>query len=137
RGVFKKAGFGIHFHESRQFGFWSTNWNSLFAVEGGTGNTFIKGNVGIGTDSSKAKLDVKGDVSASGSLSFGSQERQMLNLYQNTFGIGVQKDTQYFRTGVNFAWYKGGSHDDAAGNAGTNGKTLMTLNENGNLAVLG
>ena len=46
RGFFKKAGFGIHFHEKRQFGFWSTGWNPLFAVDGGTGNTYIKGNIG-------------------------------------------------------------------------------------------
>jgi len=46
RGFFKKAGFGIHFHEKRQFGFWSTGWKPLFAVDGGTGNTYIKGNIG-------------------------------------------------------------------------------------------
>ena len=46
RGFFKKAGFGIHFHEKRQFGFWSTGWIPLFAVDGGTGNTYIKGNIG-------------------------------------------------------------------------------------------
>jgi hypothetical protein len=47
RGVFKKAGYGIHFHQSRQFSLWSTNWDALFAVEGQTGNTYVKGNLTI------------------------------------------------------------------------------------------
>lgn len=47
RGVFKRAGYGIHFHESREFGFWSSHWQPLFAVEGKTGNTYIKGNLTV------------------------------------------------------------------------------------------
>lgn len=43
RGKFARAGFGIHMHQSRQFSVFSTGWDSLLAVEGGTGNTFIKG----------------------------------------------------------------------------------------------
>jgi hypothetical protein len=46
RGKFGHAGFGIHMHQSRQFGLFSTGWDSLLAVEGGTGNTFIKGYLG-------------------------------------------------------------------------------------------
>lgn len=45
RGKFGKAGFGIHMHQSRQFGLFSTGWDSLLAVEGGTGNTFVKGDL--------------------------------------------------------------------------------------------
>ncbi len=47
RGVFKRAGYGIHFHESREFGFWSSGFDPLFAVEGKTGNTDIKGNLKV------------------------------------------------------------------------------------------
>ena len=43
RGVFKKAGYGIHLNSSREFGFWSSGWDALFAVEGQTGNTYVKG----------------------------------------------------------------------------------------------
>ncbi len=48
KGKFGRAGFGIHFHQSREFGFFSTGWDSLFAVQGATGNTFIKGTLQIG-----------------------------------------------------------------------------------------
>ena len=47
KGVFKKAGYGIHLHQSREFGLWSTGWDALFAVEGQTGNTYIKGSLRI------------------------------------------------------------------------------------------
>ncbi|MBC1224977.1 hypothetical protein GNF10_16985 [Nostoc sp. UCD121] len=47
KGVFKKAGYGIHLHQSREFGLWSTGLDALFAVEGQTGNTYIKGSLRI------------------------------------------------------------------------------------------
>jgi hypothetical protein len=65
KGFFRKAGYGIHFHQSRQFGFWSSGWDSLFAVEGQTGNTFIKGNLtvnGTGTSSFAGNLTVNGTL---------------------------------------------------------------------------
>lgn len=42
-GKFKRAGFGIHFHQSREFGFFSTGWDPLFSVQGASGNTYVKG----------------------------------------------------------------------------------------------
>ncbi len=57
--VFGRAGYGIHMHESRQFTFWSSGWNPLFAIEGGTGNAYLKGKVGIGTTMPQANLEVK------------------------------------------------------------------------------
>ncbi len=48
RGKFGRSGFGIHLHQSREFGFFSTNWNPLFAVEGGSGNAYFKGNLQAG-----------------------------------------------------------------------------------------
>ena len=83
------------------------------------------------------EVKVTGKLSVTGSLSFGSSMRQMLNLWGTGHGIGVQNNTTYFRTSDNFAWYKGGSHNDAAFNAGTNGTSLMTLDVSGNLSVLG
>ncbi|MBD2449047.1 hypothetical protein H6G76_18180 [Nostoc sp. FACHB-152] len=57
RGIFKKAGYGIHLHQSREFGLWSTGWDALFAVEGQTGNTYIKGALlGTAGDSNGAVL---------------------------------------------------------------------------------
>lgn len=48
RGVFKKAGFGVHMHKDREFGMWSTGWDPLFSVDGGSGNTYVKGSLSIG-----------------------------------------------------------------------------------------
>jgi hypothetical protein len=42
-GVFKRAGFGVHIHETREFGIWSTGLNALLGVEGGSGNLSVKG----------------------------------------------------------------------------------------------
>jgi hypothetical protein len=75
-------------------------------------------------------------IAPSVSLSFGSQVRQMLNLWGTQYGIGVQSSTVYFRTdnasGLEngFAWYKGGIHNNAAHDAG-GGTTMMTLNGSG------
>jgi hypothetical protein len=63
-------------------------------------------------------------------LGFGSQNRQMLNLYGSTFGIGVQTNAQYYRSANDFAWYRGGVHSDTHFDSG-GGQTLMTLTTNG------
>jgi cytoskeletal protein CcmA (bactofilin family) len=62
RGVFNRAGYGIHLHQSRQFGLWSTGWNPLFAVRGGTGDAYLRGNLGIGSNPAQDKLDVAGNL---------------------------------------------------------------------------
>ena len=68
-------------------------------------------------------------------LSFGTMTRQMLNLWGTQYGIGVQSYTLYFRTdnsfpGGGFAWYQGGTHNDAKTNSG-GGITMMTLDNSG------
>ena len=72
-------------------------------------------------------------IAAPGSLSFGAQTRQMLNLFNTNYGIGVQDFTLYFRCDANtnvqfagFRWYAGGAHTNALGNAG-GGDELMSL----------
>jgi hypothetical protein len=96
------------------------------------------GNVGVGiADPSTYKLNIQGDQLLSGNLSFGSTVRQMINLWSTSYGIGIQDSTQYFRTDANFAWYKGGSHDTNALNAGKDGITLMSLDKSGSLTVTG
>jgi hypothetical protein len=78
------------------------------------------------------------NLHTSTSLSFGSQTRQMLNLWgPNQYGIGVQSDTLYFRAaaaglqGGNFAWFAGGSHNDAALSPGSGGNLAALLTGNG------
>ncbi|CAH0304347.1 MULTISPECIES: hypothetical protein [unclassified Pedobacter] len=53
-----RSGFGIHMHESRQFSFWSTNLQPLLTIEGGSGNTYIKGKLGLGTYNPQALFDM-------------------------------------------------------------------------------
>ncbi|HYP18139.1 MAG TPA: tail fiber domain-containing protein [Opitutus sp.] len=74
------------------------------------------------------RIRAKGGVHLSNgtSLNFGSQARQMINLWNKDYGIGVQTNTLYQRTTHTFAWYQGGVHHDAFVNPGA-GKTLMLL----------
>ncbi len=96
-----------------------------FVAENGANFKFSGGN-----------LTVSGDLSVTGSVNFSLQTRQMLNLWSTVYGIGIQGYTQYFRSDRNFAWYKGGSHNDAELNAG-GGTSLMTLDASGTLKVNG
>jgi len=75
-----------------------------------------------------------GALTVSGSLGFGSSTRQMINLWGTEYGIGVQGWTQYYRTGTDFAWFKGGAHDNGRQNPG-GGVRLMALNEAGDLIL--
>lgn len=43
KGHWGRTGFGIHMHESKHFAFYSTGWNPLLDIEGGTGRTYVKG----------------------------------------------------------------------------------------------
>jgi len=72
----------------------------------------------------------------SGSLSFGAVTRQMLNLWNTNYGIGVQSSTLYLRTGGAFALYNGGSHATSQFDAG-GGSLLMKIDAGGNLSAKG
>ncbi len=61
-----------------------------------------------------------------GGSSFGASTRQMIDFYNGAYGIGTQTNTVYFRSSSDFAWYKGGGHDNRKTNAG-GGSTLMSL----------
>ena len=76
-----------------------------------------------------------GNASFTGNLSFGSATRQMLNLWGSVYGIGVQGFTEYFRSDGGFAWFRGGSHNDATNNPGAGGSVLMVLDSSGNLGI--
>jgi len=55
-GFFGRAGFGIHTHESRSFEVFSTGWRPLFGIEGGSGNTSIRGQTNILTGTNPIRL---------------------------------------------------------------------------------
>jgi hypothetical protein len=63
----------------------------------------------------------------------------MINLYNNTYGIGIQGFTEYFRAdaGGGFAWFMGGSHSDTQNDPGPGGIRQMRLDSAGNLFVRG
>jgi hypothetical protein len=50
-GFFDRAGFGVHIHESRSFEMFSSGWRTLLGIEGGSGNTSIRGQTNILTGS--------------------------------------------------------------------------------------
>lgn len=95
------------------------------------GISTLTGNVGIGTANPGAyKLNVSGgDTLLGGKLRFGSEMRQMVDLWDTRYGIGVQEYTQYFRTNKNFAWYKDGSHDDDELQPGSGGTVQMVIKD--------
>lgn len=77
------------------------------------------------------------------SIDFGSQPREMLQLYSDptatyVYGIGVQTATFHTRTGIHgaFAWYQGGLYSDNPNDAG-GGNTMMTLGNTGKLTIAG
>ena len=78
-----------------------------------------------------------GNTSTSGAIGFGAATRQMLNLYANAYGIGVQSYSFYSRSDSEFAWFRGGVHDNGTGNPGSGGTRQMRLDGNGNLFVRG
>ena len=76
------------------------------------------------------------NLGTSGALSFGTSSRQMINLFNPQYGIGVQAGTIYMRTASQFQWYKNGVHGDTINDAG-GGVSQMKLDTNGNLTVTG
>lgn len=70
------------------------------------------------------------------SISFGTQETQMINLFSTNYGIGIQDWGFYQRSDRDFYWYKGGqqvSNQDGRGD----GTMLMHLDGSGNLQTAG
>lgn len=67
-----------------------------------------------------------------GTLDFGAQTRQMIDLWKPNYGIGVQNSTLYFRTEFDVIWWKGGAHKDDPADA-VNGQMQMTLDNDGSL----
>lgn len=53
RSPLGRAGFGIHMHVSRHFGFYSTGFDPLVDIEGGTGKLYAKGGLYAGADPTK------------------------------------------------------------------------------------
>jgi len=82
-------------------------------------------------------ISSKGNINTVGYQDFGSQTRQMINLYGGGpnagYGIGVQNSTLYNRSSSQYAWYRGGTHSNTQQDPGTGGKRLMWLDTDGQL----
>jgi hypothetical protein len=120
--------------------------NTNFYLQSGPGaapGIYIRSNnnIGIGTSSPAYKLDVSGTFRATeaayfdSNMVFGSANRQMLNLWETTHGIGVQNGTTYFRTSLDYQFYKGGVHSGTRGDPGVGGSALMTIKDTGNIGI--
>lgn len=93
---------------------WADSQNAVFAsAASDTFNIRAQGGVHLNIDTS---------------IFFGNQIRQMLNLWNTVYGIGVQSFTEYFRTDPNgtFSWFAGGVHSNNQNDPG-GGTELMRL----------
>ncbi len=91
--------------------------------------------VSTGTDQFNIRAQGGVRLDPSTAMFFGSTGRQMLNLYSDTYGIGVQTSTFYQRSNSRFAWFRGGSHIDEVNDPGAGGDLLMTLHGSGSATV--
>jgi trimeric autotransporter adhesin len=101
----------------------------------GTGVSGYSNTGYAGLFTGKARVTTNFEVG--GNQFFGAATRQMINLYNQTYGIGVQTATFYLRTDGGFNWYKGGVHNSTANSPGSGGISLMRLDTAGNLFVRG
>lgn len=72
-----------------------------------------------------------------GSLSFGTQQSQMLNLSGTGYGIGVQTATLYLRSASDFAFYVGGSWVADQDKPGNGGSVSAILDSQGDMTFSG
>lgn len=133
---------------SLQLGLYNPSASAYGVVPAGGKRSFFgcdnQGRVGsllntFGSPSFRNLLDDGGGnmtVNNSGAINFGNNTRQMINLYNGGYGIGVQNSTLYCRSDFNFAWYRGGSHDTGTYQPGAGGTPLMLL-DSGGLTVNG
>ena len=63
---------------------------------------------------------------------FANDFRQKINFTGDTYGIGTQPRAMYFRSPSGFAWFKGGTHNEALFNAG-GGELLMSIDQDGKI----
>ena len=102
-------------------------------------DTLVLATLTVGANGAVTKNDaerVYAGFRTQGALRCTSGLGQKLHLYSTgeTFGIGVQSWTQYFRSEGNFAWYKGGKHHLGICNPGEGGQTLMVI-QNTNVGI--
>ena len=96
----------------------SKDWNALSAEVERLGSTKMN----------RSGDNLSGKLLVNESIDFGEVNRQMLNFWGSESGIGIQENTQYFRSSKDFAWYQRGQHNNDELDAG-GGKTLMVIKD--------
>lgn len=78
---------------------------------------------------------LQGNTDTTGNVNFGSVTRQMLNLFSNSYGIGIQAARMYFRAAGTggFSWFEGGVHSNTTDDPGAGGTLRMRLTAAGQL----
>ena len=109
---------------------------------GDTADSSKRLTVGFGKvdDPQQIVFDVRSDNNVeipTGFLNFGTTTRQMLNLWSTAYGIGIQADTEYFRTDGIFCWFRQGQPSDTKADPGSGGTLAMKLDESNSLTVAG
>jgi Chaperone of endosialidase len=133
-------------HAGGGYGVYGSAGASGFGVRGQAGANGY-GVYGVSSGAGSYGVYSVGDLGVfpSSVLDFGSQTRQMIQLWGGVdkYGIGVQSGTQYYRTDSNanaggtggFAWFEGGTHSDTAFDAGAGGSALMYLTRGTSLVI--
>lgn len=68
-------------------------------------------------------------IDSNNSIHLGAVTRQMINLWNTNYGIGVQNNTAYIRTGGGrFSIFQAGVHSDTENDPGTGGSRLLFMN---------
>jgi hypothetical protein len=85
------------------------------------------------------KTKFSNNLEIGGSEFYGATPRQMINLYNTSYGIGIQTSTLYFRVANTggYNWYMGGVHNNTQNAPGAGGTSLMRLDSSGNLFTKG
>lgn len=81
----------------------------------------------INTDTNQITIDVPLYI---GEIRFGGVTSKKIEYFGNNYSSGVQGSTLYFRSDLNYAFYKGGSHSNSALDPGTGGTKLLTIEDN-------
>ena len=130
-GAFQRNTLAMHVHHDDAFGVYSSGWNPLMEVKGGSGDMYVKGNMGIGTNNPETKLDVKGTIAASAPIKDNHVvTKSYLNKWGNkevrrSYGRGRHKHTRkstacpngYYVVGINVD-YGGTCHFKCDGDGG-------------------
>ena len=107
-----------------------TNWIRTYNKKAlySSSEAIAVSHTGAGAIGCKGVRIGSGNIGINGYIYFGNSNRQMLNLYNSTYGIGVQSNTLYIRSASDFAFYSGGSHNDSRRNSG-GGTTVWSYNK--------